>query len=763
MNVKTKLVNLIASYIKRITFFRLAVLCTALLIIITLLVLTEFFRTDRYREFLLTFTAGRPAPGDVILTHDLVYLDSVETERQRRNRELRMLPVFVFQPAILDEVRKKIEGFRQFLSRRKARGAGGADAPLPGQVQPGQVQSDRVYSDRVYLEIFQPNELEYIERSLPEDTLARILSGYAEEMLTDGYYRIPPGFNEKYPKGLLDVFVKADTPSRLADISEVLTREVFHDFFLRKAYNDKIPPDTARALLIAAYSFFEENVYFDGEATFERLNKIREEVQPVLRTIPGNTILVSKGRIVSDQDIEKIRLLAFSRTGHAPRGVPGPITYLVLLIFIAMILMRPPMLEKGLGDRPFLFLACIHTLYFVSSILMYRFIALPEQFPLAVILPTALVTMLISVIISYRAGVLNAVILALGQILFPAVSPEAIAFVFFSGIIGTRVVRKADKRLALLNAGMILCLQQGLAAVVLSFLSGFGGYFFLGVVVASALSGLVWGILNLTVLPLVERITRAATKFRLMELSDPDTPILKRMLNLAPGTYNHSISVGNLAETACREIGANALLARVGAYYHDIGKIDHAEYFIENQSGYNKHDELNSGLSSAIIRSHVKIGVEQAGKLGLPDEVTDIIAQHHGGGFIRYFYQKAIESKQKCVAEEDYLYTGSPPQSKEAAVVMLADSVEAVSRLFKKPTYATIEKAVNGIFKEKMESGQLDKAHVSLSELSTTQKCFVKVLSGQFHSRIEYPALSSPGEGASKNGASTAPPHPGRQ
>jgi membrane-associated HD superfamily phosphohydrolase len=144
-------------------------------------------------------------------------------------------------------------------------------------------------------------------------------------------------------------------------------------------------------------------------------------------------------------------------------------------------------------------------------------------------------------------------------------------------------------------------------------------------------------------------------------------------------------------------------------------------------------------LSSTIIRSHVKIGVEQAAKLRLPDEVKDIIAQHHGAGLIRIFYQKALDNDDKCVAPEDYAYEGSPPQSREAAVVMLADSVEAASRLFKKPTIVTIEKAVGAIFKEKMGSGQLAEAPISLRDLTKTHQTFVKVLSGYFHSRIEYP------------------------
>ncbi|MDR1932228.1 MAG: HDIG domain-containing protein [Spirochaetales bacterium] len=722
--MKSKAINALLPRLRSITVFRALVLFSAFLIIVVSLILTEFFKADRYKELLLALTAGQPSPVDIFLSRDLVYLDSVETERQRRVSEMRMLPIFVFNSAVVEKVKKTIEGLRQYLSRRR-NGRNSGAPPL---------------ADRLYAELFQMNEIEYVAEVFREDELAARLSGYADDMLSEGYCSISGNFSERYPKGFLEIFFNNGASPRIVDIDDILTRENFRNVFFRKAYADKLNPAQAQALFIAAYAIFEENVFFDEKATQERLLKIREDVRPVFKTLPGETMLVTKGQIITGADMEKIRLFAYSLSTHSARGILGPLTYLLLLGVIAIILMRPPMVEKTLTDKQFLFLTCIHTLYLVSSVIMYRFIALPDNFPLAVVLPTALVTMLISVIISYRAGVLNTAVLSLGQILFPSVSPEAIAFVFFSGIIGTRAVRKADKRLDLLNAGMILALEQGLAAIILSFLADFSGYIFFGVVVAAALSGLVWGILNLTVLPLVEDFMHAATKFRLMELSDLDTPTLKRMLNLAPGTYNHSISVGNLAETACREIGANALLARVGAYYHDIGKIDQAEYFIENQSGFNKHDYIKSGLSGVIIRSHVKIGVEQAAKLGLPDEVKDIIGQHHGDGVIRYFYQKALGSKERGATEEDFLYTGTPPQSKEAAVVMLADSVEAASRLFKKPTFITIDKAVMAIFREKIDSGQLDEAPISLSDLDKTRKCFVKVLSGQFHSRIEYPA-----------------------
>jgi putative nucleotidyltransferase with HDIG domain len=226
----------------------------------------------------------------------------------------------------------------------------------------------------------------------------------------------------------------------------------------------------------------------------------------------------------------------------------------------------------------------------------------------------------------------------------------------------------------------------------------------------------------------------------LIELSDLNSPIFKRMLSLAPGTYSHSISVANLAESACNAMNANALLARVGAYYHDIGKIDQAEYFIENQNSYNKHDELKPSLSAAVIKAHLKAGTEKARELELPEEVRDIIAQHHGKGVIKFFYHRALQNEDSGnIPPEEYSYPGERPKTKEAAVVMLADTVEAVSRTLKKPTIAKLEKFVWSIIMDKFNSNELGECDLTLADLETIRRSFVQVLAGYFHSRIEYP------------------------
>ena len=674
------------------------------------------------------FSIGREAGRNLVLTRDLDYLDYEATEIKRSVRESLLVPVFVFKPDDEIEAVEKARGFHSYLLRRKVRG-GSAEA-VAG-------------FDSAFGSIFHSGEIEFISRWLTEERPFAFLLRYMSDILSRGFYLLPDNFEQRYPKGLIETFKDEGRTgdSVLVSADDVVTRKNLRENFFRRAAADGIPYEQIHALFIVALAFLEENVFLHEYATRNRLEKLREEAEPVFRRIAGGTVLISRGSIVTEADMRKIRLLAIANRGTGRNSIAGLLLYLFMLYGLSYLLLRPPMIEDRMGRKQILLVTVLNTVYLITALLILRFSFLPDDLSSVVVFPSALVSMLLAVLVSYRAGVLNAAILSLLQLLLPNPSPESMAFVFFAGVIGTRVIRNVDKRFDLLKAAMLLALLQGGAAAVLTFLSGYPlrSLFLAGFTAAAG--GLAWGILILALLPLVEHLMNASTKFRLMELSDLNAPILKRMLSLAPGTYNHSVSVAHLSETACREIGANSLLARVGAYYHDIGKIEQAEYFIENQTGYNRHDQLNPGLSSTIIRSHVKMGVEQAAQLGLPDEVKEIIAQHHGSGLIRIFYQRALEKAETGISPEDYSYNGSPPLSREAAVVMLADSVEAVSRLFKKPNIMTIEKSVTAVIREKMESGQLTESSISLKDLDNITSAFVKVLAGYFHSRIEYPSV----------------------
>ena len=218
--------------------------------------------------------------------------------------------------------------------------------------------------------------------------------------------------------------------------------------------------------------------------------------------------------------------------------------------------------------------------------------------------------------------------------------------------------------------------------------------------------------------------------------------LLKRLLMEAPGTYHHSVMVANLAEVAAEAVGANPILARVGAYYHDIGKIKRPFFFGENQlGGANPHNKLNPKLSASIIISHVKDGVELANEYNIPVPIRDFIERHHGTTLVKYFYLtlKNSSDNPEDVKEEDFRYLGPRPVSKEVAIVMLADSIEAAVRSINEPTMAKIEEMVNNIIKDKLNSNQLDNCNLTFKDLETIKSCFLKVLRGLYHHRIEYP------------------------
>jgi len=235
-----------------------------------------------------------------------------------------------------------------------------------------------------------------------------------------------------------------------------------------------------------------------------------------------------------------------------------------------------------------------------------------------------------------------------------------------------------------------------------------------------------------------------ATDITLLELSDLNRPLLKRLALEAPGTFHHSIVVGSLAEAAAKEIGANSLLARVGAYYHDIGKMEIAEYFIENQVGLkSKHDSITPTMSALILASHVKRGRQMAENADLPDEVMNFIEEHHGTMIMSYFYNKALEQGASPDIEPEFRYPGPPPQTKEAAILMLADGVEAASRTLEDPKPARIVALAQSIIDSRYHAGQLEECDLTLSDLGKIRDAFAKILTGVFHQRVPYPSLKT--------------------
>jgi len=313
------------------------------------------------------------------------------------------------------------------------------------------------------------------------------------------------------------------------------------------------------------------------------------------------------------------------------------------------------------------------------------------------------------------------------------------AFLIFiaSCVCAILLANGARKRTTVIRAGALAGLLQLITLILLEHFLITSPTRYLIVLV----NGLVSGVIVLGVLPVFEYMLQRVTNISLLELADFHHPILQRMILEAPGTYHHSLIVGNLADTACETIGANSLLARIGAYYHDIGKLHKPEYFIENQDiKKNMHDELSPTMSKLIIMNHIKEGLELAKKYKLSPVLWDFIQQHHGSSLVYYFYRRALEDKEEDqeIAEEGFRYPGPKPDTKETAIVLLADSVEAATRTLKDPTPAKIEEVVHKIINNKFIDGQLDECDLTLKDIEKISGVFTKILSGIYHSRLDY-------------------------
>lgn len=306
-----------------------------------------------------------------------------------------------------------------------------------------------------------------------------------------------------------------------------------------------------------------------------------------------------------------------------------------------------------------------------------------------------------------------------------------------SGIISSILSLGVRRRMVLIRTGLIVGLIQVLLLILIDrfWLGSPARYFVL------ILNSIISSIIVLGILPIFEYLFGTVTNISLLELADFNHPILQRMIIEAPGTYHHSLIVGNLSDAASRVVGANPLLARVGAYYHDIGKIEKADYFSENQAmQINKHDDLTPAMSKIVIMNHVREGVELAKRYKLSPSLIDFIQQHHGDSLVYYFYRRALENLEEdhSVKEEGFRYPGPKPNSKETAIVLLADSVEAATRALKDPSPAKVEEVVHKIINNKFIDGQLDECELTLKDVEKISEVFIRILGGIYHNRIDY-------------------------
>ncbi|WP_051178704.1 HD family phosphohydrolase [Thermodesulfovibrio thiophilus] len=357
-------------------------------------------------------------------------------------------------------------------------------------------------------------------------------------------------------------------------------------------------------------------------------------------------------------------------------------------------------------------------------------------------IPFAIGPLMVAILFDFHTAIIFSLILSLMTGIWLKISLLPI-YVFIGCLIGAFSLLKFKKRSDVINAGISVAIANIVCSIAILLIIdkfSFNSVYFS--VIFSIINGFTISALCFLILPSLERLFNITTSVSLIELLDIDHPLMKQLSMEAPGTYHHSMIVGSLAEGAAEVVGVNPLFAKVASYYHDIGKVRMPDYFVENQKDYiSKHEKLSPHLSSMIIIAHVKDGVELAEEFHLPEIIRDVIQQHHGTSLVTYFYQKALKESENPPSEQDYRYPGPKPQTKLAALIMLADAVEASSRTLDDPTPARISGLIDKIIKNIFLDGQLDECEITLKDLSEIKNKFEYTLTGIFHRRISYPEI----------------------
>lgn len=467
-------------------------------------------------------------------------------------------------------------------------------------------------------------------------------------------------------------------------------------------------------------------------------NRVRAEVPEVIHR--QGELLIVKNQIITENDLAMLEDL------HLIVNHTNQLKVFLSLAFFVLLLI-------GLS---WVYLYQFHPEFFEQERLLYlllllislvvgiiKVLSLVDNPVIPYLAPVSFAAMLITILIDPQLALMMTIILSLFGGIIVEYNLAITIFYFTSGVIAVFTLSRFHRQRDLVRSGFVLMIFNGITTIVLNLL--FRTNFNYLVVLLATSNGFLSAVLAIGTIPFLEHIFKITSPIRLLELSNPGNPLLRRLQIEAPGTYQHSIMVGNLAEAAAEGIGANALWSRVGSYYHDIGKIKRPYFFVENQfTQENPHEKLNPTLSTLIITYHVKEGAEIAREHGLPEQLIAIIEQHHGTDLVRYFYKRATENVQgekEILNEGDFRYEGPKPQTKEAALVMLADSAEAAVRSLPKPTPAKVEALIQKIIRERLDDGQFDECNLTLKELNQIKNSFLKVLGGLFHNRIEYPEV----------------------
>ena len=489
-----------------------------------------------------------------------------------------------------------------------------------------------------------------------------------------------------------------------------------------------------QALLGIIQPHLKPNFVLNPRETELRRQAALRKMEPIRITVKSGQIVVRRGEVVTDEQVQMMMELGLHRQQIGVARILGLALYVLLIMGILLISFQRFFPDIFADDRRLLLIGLV--------ILLTLIIGRVGHFYSDFVTPIAVGPLLIAILVTPETALMISTTMALLFGLITEQNARVFSFVLLGSFAGVYSVAKFNQGYSLARAGLWVSVANVATIVTTGMIEEIGFRQILSESLMGAVGGIAAAILAIGVLPYLEQAFRITTSEKLLNLARPNHPLLQRLLLEAPGTYYHSILVGNLAETAADQIGADPILSRVGAYYHDVGKIQRPYFFVENQANMeNPHTKLSPSLSTMIITSHIRDGLEFCREYKLPEVIADIVGQHHGTSLVSYFYKQAAEGEHgECIIEEDFRYDGPKPQSREAALIMLADGCEAAVRAIGKPNMNRIENTVRRIINERLKDGQLNECDLTLRDLNIIGDIFIRVLCSTCHSRIEYPA-----------------------
>ena len=740
-----------------------------------LIAVTALFMLILYPNLMVTklaYTAGDVAEKDIKAPKDFLVEDQTATDIKRQQAVQDILTVYDNDTDLVNRLVQMVDGtfadmraLRQAAAESRGSAPGAAAPPSAEATRTGLATSAeearKVFEDKLGIRVgkgaFLALEAEGFSKRIAE-AIGEIL----QKTLESGIVASKDVMLKDFEKGIIlrEVRTKDERVVRDArqfyglDQAKALVRSIG-----QPALRDL---DYAMANLVVDLSqrLIQPNITLNRNETEDRKHRAAAEIKPVLYRVKAGEMLLREGERVADLHVLKLKALeSQTKPEQFFLSTLGAAAVIFSLIAVTYLLF----LERGLRQsqtpaKDILLMACMFLFFQLLAQALSSFLELVlrnSQYAIPVwtavfAVPLVAAPMTICVFLGLPAALPFAVVTAFGAALALGNSLPMCAYYLVTGSMGAYWIRNCRERKVFVTAGA----KTGLLSVILAaaagcFLQDFSWTGLLWGSLFAFLGGIGSGVVAGGIVPLTEIAFGYTTDITLLELANLDRPILRQLMMEAPGTYHHSVIVGSMAEAAAAEIDANPLLGKVAGYYHDIGKIRKPLYFIENQrNGKNRHDKLAPSMSSLILMAHIKDGVEVAREHKLGPVIIDAIRQHHGTSLIRYFFEKARQLKgEDQVKENDFRYPGPKPQTREAALVMLADVVEAASRTLENPTPGRIRGQVQDLINRILADGQLDECDITLKDIHRIADSFNTILNGIHHHRIEYVEhRAAPGE-----------------